>query len=417
MRHWPIFLTTTLLLMSSSTWATPVTKDILADQQVDSLHSMFTEGDYALNVKAHLEDVRQTSIAHGHANTLALLLRYNTPYYEHLAGLMEFQHVSAYANRAFNPGQGIRPSKANRPVITDPESTALTQAYVQYNAFTDTVVRLGRQRIDLDDERWISSESFRQTPQTFDAFTIENHSHPNIQLFYGYIGQVNSIYQGSEASGALRKNHDHLFNVTWKEAPLGELIGYAYLIEDKQTITNSTRTYGLRWQGHFDVYNTGIHYTAEGARQYDSHNNPISYHANYRMAGLGADFTYITLRGQYQSLGGDKNSTGKALRAPLGSTHDLLGWAEAFNPIPDSGVQDFKISALSYIYDMGLEGAYHHFRKHGSSQRLGHEIDFGINKSFLESYALGLGYARFMTQTNTIPDTQRWYAVFSIHFR
>ena len=55
----------------------------------------------------------------------------------------------------------------NYPVVADPEGTDLNQFYVQYAAPAGTTVRLGRQRIKLDTERFVGSVAWRQLGNVF----------------------------------------------------------------------------------------------------------------------------------------------------------------------------------------------------------------------------------------------------------
>ncbi|HVJ01990.1 MAG TPA: alginate export family protein, partial [Sphingomonas sp.] len=59
-----------------------------------------------------------------------------------------------------------------RPLVADPENVAIHRAQLQYKsrAFTLTA---GRQRIGLDDERFVGTSPFRQNAQSFDAVRAE----------------------------------------------------------------------------------------------------------------------------------------------------------------------------------------------------------------------------------------------------
>src|SRR6185436_13070135 len=63
--------------------------------------------------------------------------------------------------------------KATYPIVADPENIELNRIQVQYKGLPGTVVTAGRQRINLDDQRFVGSVGWRQNEQTFDAVRVE----------------------------------------------------------------------------------------------------------------------------------------------------------------------------------------------------------------------------------------------------
>src|ERR1700712_602797 len=93
----------------------------------------------------------------------------------HLALLVEAEatlgidnHYNAYPG---NLGLTNPPASQLRPgysVIADPENLELNRLQLQYKDKHVTVT-VGRQRINLDDQRWVGSVGWRQNEQTFGA--------------------------------------------------------------------------------------------------------------------------------------------------------------------------------------------------------------------------------------------------------
>ena len=52
----------------------------------------------------------------------------------------------------------------------------------------------GRQRIKLDDDRWIGNVGWRQNEQTFDALTLNTNAISNTALQYTYVSWVRRIF-------------------------------------------------------------------------------------------------------------------------------------------------------------------------------------------------------------------------------
>jgi hypothetical protein len=68
-------------------------------------------------------------------------------------------------------------SRPGFAVIADPENAEINRLQLQYRT-PDLTVTLGRQRINLDDQRWVGSVGWRQNEQTFDAARAEGRLGP-----------------------------------------------------------------------------------------------------------------------------------------------------------------------------------------------------------------------------------------------
>ena len=55
------------------------------------------------------------------------------------------------------------------PVVADPENYDLNRLQLTNSSLPGTVITLGRQRILLDDQRFVGNVGWRQNEQTFDA--------------------------------------------------------------------------------------------------------------------------------------------------------------------------------------------------------------------------------------------------------
>ena len=73
-------------------------------------------------------------------------------------------------NPAYNSGVN---GKTAYPIVADPQTIELNRLQLQYRGLPGTVVTLGRQRINLDDQRFVGGVAWRQNEQTFDAARIE----------------------------------------------------------------------------------------------------------------------------------------------------------------------------------------------------------------------------------------------------
>jgi len=79
---------------------------------------------------------------------------------------------------------------SNLPFIPDPDGLELNRLAIISEAIEDVRITAGRQRIALDDWRFIGAFPFRQNDQTYDAIRLETTSLGPGTLDVGYIGRV-----------------------------------------------------------------------------------------------------------------------------------------------------------------------------------------------------------------------------------
>ncbi len=102
------------------------------------------------------------------ADTLRLRLGLRANFGNGWSGLLEGAGVASAGDR-YNSGAN---GQSQYPAITDPKGAELNQAWVgwQGDSFGATV---GRQRILLDNQRWVGAVGWRQHEQTFDAIALQ----------------------------------------------------------------------------------------------------------------------------------------------------------------------------------------------------------------------------------------------------
>lgn len=88
--------------------------------------------------------------------------------------------------------------KTDVPVVADPDSERLNRLPLGYHGVAGTEARVGRQRIILDDARFVGNVGFRQNDQTCDAARARTDLPGGVEVDYSYVWQVNRIL-GSES--------------------------------------------------------------------------------------------------------------------------------------------------------------------------------------------------------------------------
>jgi hypothetical protein len=237
------------------------------------------------------------------------------------------------------PGEGQwRPEHS---VIADPLNVELNRLQLQYKT-DDSSLTLGRQRINLDDQRWVGSVGWRQNEQTFDAIRGETKLGP-AAIDVTYAIKQRTIF-GSDAGPRTALDGHFLFaSVSTKVGPVqGKLFAYLLDYEEDFFFANSSQTYGLALSTNVPVSDkVKISLRASYARQSDYAQNPFSYGADYWSLEAGTTLGGFALTAGWEKLGSDE---GRALQTPMATLHKFNGWGDVFLTTPPNGLQDAYLS-------------------------------------------------------------------------
>ena len=107
-----------------------------------------------------------------------------------ISGYGEMTNVAS-ANNNYNDLNDDNGIEANS-VVVDPAQTHLTQGYIDAK-MGKTLVRAGRQMVNLDNQRFIGAVDWRQMPQTFDAVVLVNDDIQNLNLIAAKVTGVNTV--------------------------------------------------------------------------------------------------------------------------------------------------------------------------------------------------------------------------------
>lgn len=160
------------------------------------------------------------------------------------SALVEGQGTLAAVDDYFD---GLR-GAATRPLVADPQSIGLYRAQVRYKSKT-LALTAGRQRIAIDDERFVGAVGFRDNGQTFDALRVESTGLPRLKVDLSYAWSVRSIW-GVDGHGARQQavSGDNVFVTVGYATPIGTLGGFAYLVDQDEAAVQgfalSSQTYG-----------------------------------------------------------------------------------------------------------------------------------------------------------------------------
>lgn len=367
------------LLIAST--ATPV----LAASSNDDPEILITDGEFFGEVRFRYEHVEQAGFTNdADAHTIRTNLGFKTGTYKGFQAIIEGQIVRNIGDEDFNSttnGQGTF------PVVADPDVAEINELWVSYAGLPKTKIKVGRQKINIDNQRFVGTVGWRQNDQTFDAIQITNNSIANLMLQYAYVGNVNRIFGDDNTLGDL-DSEIHIANASYKFADWLKLTGYGYWLEFDRLSTRSSQTFGVRATGQTPINEDWtFFYEAEAATQDDYQNNTASYDEEYYHIAPGVKGHGFTFKAGYEELDGDGTN---AFQTPLATGHKFNGWADAFLNTPAQGLEDFYVSGSYKVSDTNtiLDGTkfsatYHDFdSKTSTVGDFGDELDLSIGRSF-----------------------------------
>lgn len=288
------------------------------------------------------------------ADTLRLRLGLRANFGSGWSGLLEGAGVAS-AGSHYNSGANGR---TQYPAITDPRGGELNQAWLGWQG-TQFGASVGRQRLQLDNQRWVGNSGWRQHEQTFDALALQWQPAAGWTLRYDWLDRVHRV-AGRDALNPLareRKLATHLLNAAYVRGTQ-QWVGYAYLHEDRDVATASSVTEGLRWSGK-PAAGGGFGWTVEAARQTDYANNPQRFSHGYWLLEPTWTQHGVTAKLGWEHLGGNGRH---ALQTPLASLHPFNGWNDQFGVIPAGGLEDRYLAVNGKLSRVGWAVGYHDYR-------------------------------------------------------
>jgi hypothetical protein len=295
------------------------------------------------------------------------------------------------------PIAGTGQRRPQLAVIADPENVELNRLQLQYR-FRDGAITLGRQRINLDDQRWVGSVGWRQNEQTFDAVRAEARFGPaGVDLVYAT--SQRTIF-GEDAGVRTALGGEFLFGgVSTRLGPLqGKLFAYLLDYDEVFALANSSQTYGGVLSGVLPLRGGAtVSLRASYARQSDFGRNPFDYSADYWSFEGAASVAGFTFTAGWEQLGSDN---GHSVQTPMATLHKFNGWADLFLVTPPLGLDDAYVSiarrldGVRLLPGLAASLAYHRFDSAAGNIDYGREWDASLGFR-LGPFALLAKYADF----------------------
>lgn len=371
-----------------------------------------------VNIRTRFEDVTQDVLTAGvktgeleaDAWTTRTRLSYQSGAWNGFGFFAEMDDVSEMTNDVdYNYGNGTNTSAAT---IVDPVGTEVNQGFISYTTFNNQV-KVGRQRLILDNARFVGNVGWRQNEQTYDALTFTNKTIRYTNFTYAYIKNVNRIFGEDNATQGNHNHNSHIANVSYTGFEAGKLIGYAYLLDVEGPVVASkaltSDTFGVRWQG---TISDSLLYNLEYAVQQDAGTNEDK-DADYMLAEGIYNISRYSFTLGYEVLGSDEGTYGFA--TPLATLHAFNGWADKFLATPGVGLEDKYLNVgVSFAGAQALV-SYHKYDAVEGDNDYGDEIDLSLSRKF-GAVVWTAKYAQYAGETTTHTDTTKFWVMADWNF-
>jgi hypothetical protein len=366
----------------------------LAAEQPNSLQQAINQGEVDIKFRYRYEHVDQATLANqAHASTLKSRFSYSSgSFYDFSLGLEVDNVVAIGTDNYHDFSNGM----TAYPVVADPEGTDINQAWVGYSGLKDTLVSYGRQRINLDNQRFVGAVGWRQNEQTYDALTVVNTAVADTRISYSYLSNINPIFGPDDGlKPADLDSKSHILNIHYQGLPIGKLTAYSYWLDVKDAPPASSHTSGLRLTGKAKAAKVTYNYSAEYARQSDYGSNTTDFDADYYVVELGLVGNGLSAKLGLEVLEGDSSRPGQSFRTPLATLHKFNGWADQFLNTPAAGLEDRYIHLGVKVADIALKAVYHQFDAQNGGADYGSEWNFSAAQKVCEHTEVLLKYANF----------------------
>lgn len=360
---------------------TPAAPAGSAPSSSDSFASAFTEGKLSINARLRYETVEQDGAKDADALTARLRLGYTTKAWRGFQAMLEGEaNVPLVSDYYDSTGTNT----SGRAIVADPEIYEINQAWLSY-AYQKTKATVGRQRIVLDNARFVGDVGWRQNQQTFDAVFVQDKTVDKLTLSYGYLARINRVFDDRAPQYDWRSD-SHLLHASYAGLPFGTLAGYAYLLDFNRAADGlgaanaSSQTYGLSFSGAAKLTDTvSLLYRAEYATQSDYGSSLLRYDADYYLLELGPKVGGHSLVLGYEVLGSDIGAPGSGFKTPLATLHAHNGWADKFLLTPDTGLEDLYLKLSAKLpAGFGFLGLYHWYKAEDKGPDYGTELDLQL---------------------------------------
>ncbi|NJO35284.1 MAG: alginate export family protein [Rhodospirillales bacterium] len=162
-----------------------------------------------------------------YANTLRTRLGYETGSFHGFKILVEFENIFSIGDDRFNSTTN---GLVQYPVIADPNATEVNRAQVTFTGVDDVDITIGRQRLNLANQRFLGAVDFRQNEQTYDAARLTAEVFEAFTVDYAYLSRVHRVFGDNNPLGEFDSD-SHVFAAVYDGREFGKVTAYGLLLD------------------------------------------------------------------------------------------------------------------------------------------------------------------------------------------
>lgn len=367
-------------------------------------------GDVIVDARLRYESVSQDGLDDADALTLRTRLGYETPAWHGFRLLGELEAVGQLDDEFNDTVNG----NTQYATIADPEAFELNRLQLSWSGAEGRRATLGRQRIVLNNARFVGNVGFRQNEQTFDALKLEARPFEAAAFTYIYIANVRRIFGDDSPQGEWESDSHVLqadVNLPWGKASI-----YGLALDFRNDApAQSSQTYGVRWWNEWTVGEYRPRLTLEAATQSEYGSNTADFDLGYQHAELAVRRDRWTVAVAGERLEGND---ARGFSTPLATLHAFQGWADVFLNTPPDGVRDLNAS-ISYSTQPWIAGRpvtfmvrAHDFTDDSGGFDFGSEVDASARIALNERVSIEAKAASFEGEDPRFADrTKLWFAI------
>ncbi|MEG3176796.1 hypothetical protein U1872_11195 [Sphingomonas sp. RB3P16] len=337
-----------------------------------------------------------------------------------VSALIENEATLAIVGQYFD---GVKGNPAY-PAVGDPQNIELNRAQIRYALPGQGSVTVGRQLIELADQRFVGSAAFRQNEQTYDAVHVTWSGVPKVSADISYVWSVRTV-NGINGRGVKPQaiSGHNLFALLGYATPFGTMTGFAYVVDADaaavQAFRLSSQSYGARFAGTTPIgRGLKLAYVASWAQQSAYHRNPNRYVAQYYLAEGSVSRGIVTATLGYEVLGASSGVAFTSFQTPYAALFKFQGWSDRFTTTPPDGVRDLYATLGAgwkrggKVKGINLLASWHRFESDRLVRHYGNEIDLlvaaKVGQTTFSARSAHYDADRFATNTQKVWLTAEW---------
>lgn len=233
---------------------------------------------------------------------------------------------------------------------------------------------LGRQRLVLDNQRFVANVGWRQNEQTVDGAVLRRHPAHKGGFTLAWLTNVNRVFESRSGTQAANWPGDTAI-VHGKSdcGRLGTLSVFWHGLDFDNAASSSVSTAGLFWT---DFARPGggwqLPCRVSLASQRDCAVNVTDHSATYRQLEFGLARGPATLRAGLESPSGDATRPACSVQKALTTLHAFQDWADKLRTMPSQGVEDRYVTLEAIFHGTQAPVSWHELRAEATGRRFSH---------------------------------------------